>query len=216
MSTTTIVIIFVIIVIIWFYYIGTTDQRKPGKERLGDAVSNLAQDSAKTVTRLAKSVSEPADEKKKRLAREAVASRLGRIYRSTHTPKWTFEYYSKINDQFKEDLIVYGLSESKWIELATMVFYIGQIRIQSRDFSDFSKRISDYQRESFLIDKNGYFKENVEIVTEGLAYFNIPVEEWIKYGDAVLEMHDVSNNELLRDYCIISDIKPMQNNLHLL
>lgn len=49
-----------------------------------------------------------------------------------------------------------------------------------------------------------------------LAYFNIDIDEWVKYGDTVVEMHDLTSDKDLDDFGDIVAIMPMKNNRHLL
>ena len=42
------------------------------------------------------------------------------------------------------------------------------------------------------------------------------MEEWVKYGDTVIEMYNITDDEDLREYGDIVAIMPMKNNRHLL
>ena len=71
----------------------------------------------------------------------------------------------------------------------------------------------------FEVDENDwsyqFIKNVVETLKKALAYFDIPIEEWIKYGDTVLEMHNVDDDEDVEEFGYIVQIVPMENNFHL-
>ena len=55
------------------------------------------------------------------------------------------------------------------------------------------------------------------MLNEALAYFDIPEDEWIKYGDTVIEMHNINDsNKDVEEFGYIAQIMPMKNNKHLL
>lgn len=207
MSVTAALIIFTIVLILLVYYANTEDKRSK-KERMGDAVSDLAQDVANSVSFAAQTLTEPEDKKKLRLARKELSSRLSSIY-WTHVGniRESFDHNTQLNQSFKEQLKTLGITEETWKELTTFVLYISQIRYLSRDYNDYSKRNSRMDREEYLKDDAfyGLYKEKSEIVKEGLESFGIPLEEWLEYGDAILEMHNITDNELWRQYgCYIA------------
>ena len=71
------IIILVILFIVFLYYEGTTDKKKTTSERLGDAVSNMAAESALKVVNVARGITEP---REKRLAQEVLAKYHNCIY----------------------------------------------------------------------------------------------------------------------------------------
>ena len=113
-----------------------------------------------------------------------------------------------------------NLSETRWKRIAEELLYIGLIRRESRDYMDLSKKNTPGLREHTLTawgEMEGVNKIISDYLKKALSYFNIDEEEWIKYGDAVVEMYNLyEKNADLKEYGIIQAIMPMKNNEHLL
>lgn len=123
-----------------------------------------------------------------------------------------------VDDHFRKSLDILGLSEDRWKKIGFHLFYVGVIRAMSRDSSDYSKKRPEYIRQDIIDNWADHgLKDEVLTLKEALAYFNISEEEWIKYGDTVIEMHNINdNNKDLEEFGIITQIMPMKNNRHLL
>jgi len=213
------VIIIGAIVFLIIYLLAKDSKKETKIEQYGEAVSELTQMVADKISSTAYSITEPVDKKKLRLAKERLASRHGRLYR--------FDYYSRIqyleqllsvDDSFKSDLDYLGLSEDRWKKLALMIFNIGTIRKLSRKSSDYSMKIDKHSREYMLSNwtSDSILKGHIEALKNALKFFNIGIEEWVEYGDTVVEMHDLSSNPDFKEFGNITSIMPMQNNMHLL
>ena len=102
--------------------------------------------------------------------------------------------------------------------MAKDIFYIGIIRLQSRESHDYSLMKSKHIREHMMTSwpNNNSLKELIDLIKEALDYFHIPYSEWIEYGDVVIEMHNLLENRTIKEFGIIGRIMPMKNNLHLL
>lgn len=213
------VITIIVIVFLIIYFLAQNSKKETTKEQYGEAVGKLSQMVADKISSTAFSITEPEDKKKLRLAREILASKHSSLYR--------FEYYSNkkyieqlltVDDYFKSALDTLGLSEERWKKIALMIFYIGTIRKLSRDSSDYSKKLPKHYREHMLSDwtTGVSLKDYIETLKKALDFFNIRIEEWVDYGDAVIEMHDLYNNPDINEFGLISSIMPMKNNMHLL
>ena len=214
-----IVIIICVIVFLFIYLLAQDSKKETKKERYGEAVGELAHMTANKISGIAHSVTESTDKKQLRLAKEKLALRHGRLYRNrSYSDKIDKEKLLTIDDSFKNALDIIGLSEERWNKLALMIFYIGTIRKLSRSSFDYSKRLSKNSREYILNDltEDKYHKNKKMALEEALFYFNIKVEEWLDYGDAVIEMHDLFNNPDMEEFGFIASIKPMENNFHLI
>lgn len=211
------VIVIGVIVLLIIYLLAQDSRKETKKERYGEAVGELSQMVANKISSTAYSVTEPADKKKLRLAKEELASRHGSLYRSTdYSDKMHKEKLLTIDNSFKNALGVIGISEERWNKLALMIYYLGTIRKLSRDSSDYSKKLPRYHREYMLSiwSADDFFKNYIETLIEALNFFNIKVEEWLEYGDAVIEMHDLYNNPDMEEFGFITSIMPLENNLH--
>ena len=205
--------------ILFVYYIAASeDKSKKPIERMGDAISNMASDGADTISGLVLKATEPKNKRKRRLAEEDLATRNERIYRMRYDSlRESFKRYSIIDDSFRESLRELEISDEDWKKLALQLFYIGRITILSRDITDYSKRVSINQRKSIIENwpNNTNLAEEASVLKEALDYFGIKYEEWIQYGDAVVEMYDLKSSPLIRNYGIITKIKPMHNTFHM-
>lgn len=213
------VIIIGAIVLLIIYLLAKDSKKETKIERYGEAVGELSQMVAEKISSTAYSITEPADKKKLRLAKESLASRHGRLYR--------YDYYSRnqyleklftVDDRFKSDLDLLGLSEERWRKLALMIFNIGTIRKLSRSSSDYSIKLDKHNREYMFSNwtSDSILKGHIEALKQALKYFNISIEEWVEYGDTVVEMHDLCSNPDFKEFGNITSIMPMQNNMHLL
>lgn len=215
---------YVIGIIIWLfiivYFIAQNSKKTTTKERYGEAVGQLAQMTADKISGIAHSVTEPANKKTLRIAREALASRNGSLYRfDWYSDKEYINQLLTIDDNFKKTLDTLNLSNDRWLKIAHKLLYIGAIRQISRENSDYTKKIPKYTREKIAYEwgkEDDCLKDMVEMLYTALAYFNIDIDEWVKYGDTVVEMHDLTSDKDLDDFGDIVAIMPMKNNRHLL
>lgn len=212
------IIIIVIIIFVIIYLIAQDSKKETAKERYGEAIGSLAQMTANSISNIAHDIAEPASKKQIRLAKEALALRHRRLYpMHSYKDKDYIEKLFTVDERFKESLDVLGLSEDRWKKIALHIFYVGIIRVKSRDLSDYSKKNTEDLRR-YIIEggKHQNFKEESDTLKEALRYFNIPIEEWVKYGDTVIDMYNVNANKDVEEFGYIAPIKPMQNNKHLL
>lgn len=210
------ILIFLFVIV---YFIAQDSNKETKKERYGEAVGYLAKSAADTIAGVAHDIAEPASKKQIRLAREELASRNGRLYR--------FEYYSHteeikrlltVDERFKKYLDTLGLSEERWVNIGLHLFYVGAIRYLSRDHFDYSKKNSKDMRLDILQEWNNdeFLRDDVKVLREALGYFKIDEDEWIKFGDTVIEMYEINENKDIKEFGIITSIMPMKNNKHLL
>lgn len=213
--------IFIIVLIVLFlvYLLAQDSKKTTAKERYGEAIGELAHMTADKIGGIAYSLTEPADKKKIRVAKEELADRNGRLYRyDWYSNKEYLERLLTVDDNFKTSLNILGLTEERWKIIAHKLLYIGVIRELSRESSDYTKKKPKYIREHMVHEwsKEQTFKETIDLLYKALSYFNIKVEEWVEYGDAVVEMYDLYDSPDLKEFGIITSIMPMKNNRHLL
>lgn len=213
------VILFILIVFLIIYLLAQDSKKDSKKERYGEAVGELAKMAADTISSAAHNITEPVDKKKFRMAQEQLANRNGTLYRfNQYSDKKYIERLFTIDEYFKNALNTIGLSEDRWKNIALMIFYIGAIRKLSRDSFDYSEKSPKYMRE-YLVNNwstNFSLKYHFEILKNALNFFNIEIQEWIEYGDTVIEMYDLYDNPDMKEFGIINSIMPMKNNMHLL
>lgn len=214
------IIAFVIIVLLFIYLMAQDSKKETKRERYAEAAEALAYSAADSISGFVYKITEPTEKKQIRLAREALAIRNGSLYRfDNYSDKDYRERLLTVDDNFKKSLGILGLSEECWKKIGLHLFYVGVIKVMSREHSDYSKKTPEYIRQHIIDNWANYkgLKDNVLTLKEALAYFHISEEEWIKYGDTVIEMYNINNNNRdLEKFGIITQILPMQNNRHLL
>lgn len=213
------IISLIVFVVVLAIYLAAQDSKKETtREKYGDAMGQVANSVANTIAGVAHDIAEPSNKKDIRLAREALADRNGRLYR--------FELYSnkayakkllEVDESFEKSLRLLGLSAERWEKIGKHMFYIGVIRYLSREHSDYTKKNQESYRNHILkeLDKDPDMKDYPDTLRDALGYFNISEDEWIKYGDTVIEMHNINDNKDIEEYGIITQIMPMSNNMHL-
>lgn len=213
------VITIIILIAFVLYFIAQDSHKDTKRERYGEAVGKLANMTADSIAGFANKITEPTDKKAIRLAKEALAERNGRLYRfSSYSQKDYLQHLFTIDEHFKKSLDILNLAEDKWKSIAWDLFYIGVLRKESRDFFDKSKRNDEIIRRHMLTDwsNNSISKERSKCIKDAFKHFGIKSEEWIKYGDAVVEMYNLYEKPDIREFGFISAIMPMKDNSHLL
>ena len=194
--------IILIIVIIFFFavFIFAQNSKKDTTiERYGEAVSNVAQMAANEVSIFARNVTEPTSKKKARIAKEELSKKISLLLNiNVFWTEGTLERLLSVDERFANHLSVLGLSEQRWREIAYDVFCIGVIKKKSRDSLHPSNKSTKEMREHIFynerylsIDIN---QQVLKVLKDSLSHFGIPEYEWIEYGDAVLEMHNIIEN----------------------
>lgn len=206
------------IVFLTIYLLAKESRKESRKERYGEAISELTQMAANKISGTVYSITEPADKKKLRLAKEKLAVRNGNLYRSNDRSEEYMEKLLTVDDSYRSALEDLGLSEERWHKIALMIFYIGTIRILSRNSSDYSQKKTKHYREHMINSwsTDSLMKTKLESLIKALNYFNIRIDEWLEYGDAVVEMYDLCDKPDMKEFGIISSIMPKNNNKHLL
>lgn len=213
---------FIIIVagILFFivYLMAQDSKKETKKERYGEAIGKLATSAADSVAGAAFLLTETSDKKRIRLAKEALADRNGRIYRIQNYERKEkyIQECLKVDDDFKQKLEILGLTPEKWQNLALQLYHMGVIIQESRDSFNYAKKYDKGYRESTFSDKNKYGHERRDELQASLEYFEIPVQEWIDYGETVLDMHNLYDTPEMKKYGYKTAIMPMSNNFHLL
>lgn len=210
----------IIILIAFILYFIAQDSNKEGtKEKYGEAVGKMAYMTADSIAGFANKITEPTDKKLKRLAEEELADRNGRLYRfSDYNDKSSLQQLLTIDEHFKKSLDILKLDENKWKSIAWDLFYIGILRKESRDFFDKSKKNRETMRRHMLTDwsKDSILKERSNALQDAFKHFGISPEEWVKYGDTVIEMYNLCEKPDIREFGFISAIMPKKDNSHLL
>lgn len=213
--------IIIICAIIFFviYLVAQDSKKETAKERYGEAIGYVAHSTANKIANIAHDIVEPVNKKKIRLAKEVLADRNGKIYRfDDYSHKGRLNMLLEVDDRLKQSLDVLGLTECRWQKIAKYLFYIGTIRYMSREHSDFSKKNSEFIRQHIINDwiNDTYLKDGVVTLKEALSYFCISEENWIKFGDTVIDMYNLNDIKDIEEFGIITQIMPMRNNRHLL
>lgn len=213
--------IIIICAIIFFviYLVAQDSKKETTKERYGEAIGYVAHSTANKIATVAHDIAEPANKKRIRLAMEMLADRNGKIYRfNDYSHKGRIEMLLEVDDRLKQSLDILGLTECRWQKIAKHLFYIGTIRYLSREHSDFSKKNSESIWQHIINDwiNDTYLKDDVATLKEALSYFHISEEDWIKFGDTVIEMYNLNEDKDIKEFGIVTQIMPMKNNRHLL
>ena len=201
-----ILIVVAIILFLAVYFISQDSKKETKKERYAEAAGYIVQSTADKIAGLVHDIAEPADKKKIRQAREVLAIRNGDLYNFRfYSDKVYLEKLFTIDDSFKEALDTLGLSVERWEKIGHHLFYVGAISTLYRNSIVCSKKNSESVRQN-IIDTWGddsLLKYDVETLKEALSYFHIDEKEWIKYGDAVIEMYNLNDDKDIEEYGII-------------
>lgn len=216
-----IVLLVVGVIVLCVFLVAQDSQKKTQKEKYLDAIGQVAHSAADTITGVAYRITESSSEKVHREALEVLAQRNGSLYRGggSYSQKGYIKRLFEVDEFFKKkSLDVLGLSVERWQRIGRHLFYVGAIKYFSRDHSDFTKK-NDEDRRAWIINEwvkeTGFgLKDSADTLREALAYFNIPEEEWIKYGDTVLAMYNVNDDPDIKRFGVISEIKAQDDNLH--
>ncbi len=196
----------VIIVIVVIWMVAQNSKKETNREKIGDAVGTIVKSTANKVAEIANNIAEPADKKKIREAEEFLAHRNWSLYNVQYysSSKNYIEQLLTVDDYFKKSLDTLGLSAERWKEFGIHIFYVGVIRHFSRDSSDHTKKNEEYIRRSIINDwSHNSLKEECELLKKALSYFHISEDEWIKYGDTVIEMYNVNDIRDMDKYGLI-------------
>ena len=211
-------IILTIFALFIIYLMANESTKDNTAERYGEAVNKFVHIVANEVGDIAQNITEPAEQKNKRLAQESLARRNGELYR--FDAYWNREYLNDlltVDEGFKNTLDTLGIKVEVWEKVSQDMLYIGILRKESRLSFDYSKKNSRDSRYLLLHNPNPHLQSwDYKMVTSALQHFNIPSEEWIEYGDAVVLMYDLMEKDYILKYGVISQIMPMKNNFHLL
>lgn len=93
---------------------------------------------------------------------------------------------------------------------------MGVIIQESRDSFNYANKYDKGYREYTFSDKNKYGHEGRDELQASLENFEIPVQEWIDYGETVLDIHNLYDTPEMEKYGYKTAIMPMSNNFHLL
>lgn len=212
-------IIIVILIIAFVVSLMAQESKKETrKERYGEAVGRLATSVADSVAGAAFRLTESEDKKRIRLAEDALAYKNGKIYRirNYERSEQNIQKHLIVDDKFKDQLELLGLTPERWKKFALQLYHMGVIIQESRDSFDYSKKLDkEYRAYTFSLS-NKYGHRRRDELKSSLEYFNIPVEEWIEYGETVLDMHNLYDTPDMKKYGYKTAIMPMQNNFHLL
>lgn len=216
-----IVLLVVGVIVLCVILVAQDSKEKTQKEKYLDAIGQVAHSAADKITGVAYRITESSSEKVHREALEVLAQRNGSLYRvgGSYSQKGYIKKLFEVDEFFKKkSLDVLGLSVERWQKIGRHLFYVGAIKYFSRDHSDFTKK-NDEDRRAWIINEwvkeTGFgLKDSADTLREALAYFNIPEEEWIKYGDTVLAMYNVNDDPDIKRFGVISEIKAQDDNLH--
>jgi hypothetical protein len=213
------IVIIVLIILLLIYLLAQSSKKTTSRERYAEAIGELAHVTADKIDSLVYTLTETEDKKKIRLAREELASRNGSLYRyDSYSNKEYLKRLLTVDDKFRISLNILGLTDERWQMIAKNLLYIGIIRKLSRDSFDYSKKLPKYVREVMVSEwsKFNKLKDMMDLLYNSLNFFNIKVEEWVEYGEAVIEMYDLYDLPDLKEFGIITSIMPTEDNLHLL
>jgi len=213
-------IIVILIILFMFFHLYATDLKgDTNKEKYATAISNIAQSISNGVASIARYCFEPAEKAKIRHAKRYLVYRNAELYRyhdyhqSGDIDSVRLNELFRVDSALRESLETLGLSADRWKKIAIQICYVGCIRYYSRDFSSKGyKQNRESYRQSLInetVDKQfgfmkEYWNERIKLLKTALSYFQIPEEEWIKYGDTVIEMHKINDNPDIEKYGIVT------------
>lgn len=204
-------VLFLLVVAILFLLISNFDNSKKEttRERIGDAVSKTAYDAADTISDISNKITkltEPADKKKIRLAKEALAQKNWIFFRCEHLHSEDLDRLTMVNDSFRDALSTLELNEDEWKVFAKDTFFRSKI-IEYSFINDptHTKETDPSTRKSIALNETiGSFswgKSHDELI-EALNHFNIDPNEWIEYGYVVVMMHHLGEDDFHKQFLI--------------
>lgn len=182
--------------------IKVNDQNEGTKsEKVGKAIGDLAYGTANVVSNIAYEVTEPANKKDIRFAKEAIARRNFSIY----------HFHGDLNEQYKTKLFTVdeflkrqlnflNISEETWKRAAEKLLYLGILKHQAYNVHNekYEKHYREHQIEEGT-KTGGRFSHLFFPLIEALDFYKIPYQEWIDYGDVVIAMHNLLDDEDLEE-----------------
>lgn len=194
-----IVITLLCLVFVIIHIYASESKKETRKERYGEAIGLFAQNTADTIKNVAYNVTLSEKNRQK----EIIRKKLIRLYGYEHYSDR--EYMDKlltVDDNLKRALNVISMSEKEWNKLALSVLYVGVIRNLSRDSFDNSKKITKQIREYMANQwaKDSVLKSYIEMLDNALIYFKVSIEDWVNYGDAVIEMYNLNDFPEMEKY----------------
>lgn len=197
-----------IFVLLGLYVYTLASKKETLPERMSEAVSIIAHETADKVSSVAYSIAEPKDKKKLRLAKEELARRNSLLFRSPllNQPDQT-QRCMVVDDRFRESLKTIGLEEEEWKKLAVEIYHLGRImEVSYLNDPSFTNETSKSTRESII---NNTIADSIswdyihDAIVEALNYFDIDIKEWVEYGPLVLRMHHVFEDGFHKEFGLL-------------
>lgn len=200
-------ILIFIIIPIYLSEIGERSMRKSIKNQAKCILGNIFFTFGKMNMRFGRKIAETKKEQQLREANKVISDYNHMIYFAyffdsyhdkENTTKQLREYINL--NLVKSSLEILDLSYERWIQAAYKLYYWGIIvslsRIKigyNRYYQDVKYIRNDIVNRSNIINSE-YKYQHVRgtiLIKEALEFFNIPENEWIEYGDAVVNMKNI-------------------------
>lgn len=198
----------IIFLILWLNTLGS--KKETTREKYGEAIIKIVCSVANMIAKITFYITEPTNKRKIRLAKEVLAMRNGLLYeyRFLSNYKETVERYLKVDESFKKSLDVLELPEERWRIIGKHLFYVGVIRRLSYCDSNYedSVRLRNGVLSEWVKDRRMADQSNA--LREALNYFNISEDDWIKYGDYVIKMYNINDDEYIRKFGFVTEVNP--------
>lgn len=196
----------ILFIIIIFVLLEASASKGSPKEKLNSAVITVASEVAGGVINTANAILESSSEKEIRLAREYVWHRNCDIYNyNSYLDRKSIKDLVGVEEQLSKKLKVLNIPEKKWTKVARMLLLIGVIVHIEGESKTGNDIYSVHFRERILEDYKDGGLYNVPLLLKALKVLKIPVREWIKYGDVVIDMHNLRNDPDFKKYSLIFD-----------
>ena len=152
-------------------------------EKYGKAAGDYAHSLADGIAGMAFSLTESKEHKNKRRAEETIAhynSRYLRKQYKSEEPNDPIKDYNE-SEALRSSLLEVGMSKEEWVEQSNTLIKLSNILYYKEKYQFYENTPRDNER----------LLNNDEDLRESLAYFNVPEEDWIKYGLKVLIMYNL-------------------------
>lgn len=113
----------------------------------------------------------------------------------------------EVSGNFNHALEILGLSVERWEKMANEILYLGIIKYYSGAPGVYKDNIKKENRQGFIEYINR--EENLRFYNqfiEALQYFNISNEDWIQYGEEIIQVYNIKRNTDIEQYGFL-DIK---------
>ena len=188
------------------------DQKKgTTSQKIGNAIGDIAHNTASVISTSARRLTETPEEKKIRMNKGVVANKNTHLFHTQYYDEDTRKRLFTIDQNLKSSLEFLGISEETWKRLAKKLFYLGILKHLAYGPAPYYRKYDKYYREHQIkegADLNNKYRFLHLPLIEALDYYNISYQEWIDYGEVVVAMHNLAEDDDIKKYGWMYEVRP--------